>query len=58
MADGSDRNPTGRLRLGACQTRETLADPEAALTCIEEFARQGADHGVYLLLFPECFLQG
>jgi predicted amidohydrolase len=58
MADGSYRNPTGRLRVGACQTREILADPEAALTCIEDFARQGADHDVHLLLFPECFLQG
>lgn len=58
MADGTDRNPPGGLRVGACQTREILADPEAALTCIEDFARLGADHDVHLLLFPECFLQG
>lgn len=58
MADDSDRNPTGRLRVGACQTPEILADPDAALACIEDFARQGAGHDVDLLLFPECFLQG
>jgi predicted amidohydrolase len=58
MADDTDRNPTGGLRVGACQTPEILADPDAALACIEDFARQGAEHNVDLLLFPECFLQG
>jgi hypothetical protein len=32
MADGTSRNPTGELRVGACQTPEILADPDAALT--------------------------
>ncbi len=58
MADGPDRTPTGGLRVGACQTPEILADSEAALACIEDFARQGADQDIDLLLFPECFLQG
>jgi predicted amidohydrolase len=58
MADAIDRDPAGGLRVGACQTPEILADSDAALTCIAGFARQGADRGVHLLLFPECFLQG
>ncbi|GLY99822.1 hypothetical protein [Actinoplanes sp. NBRC 103695] len=58
MADDTDRKPTGGLRVGACQTPEILADPEAVLVCIEDFARQGADNRLDLLLFPECFLQG
>jgi predicted amidohydrolase len=46
------------LRVGACQTQEFLGDVEAALACIEDFARQADAQGVDLLLFPECFLQG
>jgi 5-aminopentanamidase len=48
----------GRLRLGACQTPEVIGDIDAALSCIEEFARRAGPHDVDLLLFPECFLQG
>ena len=47
-----------RLRIGACQTPEILGDVEAALACIETFARQPHADSVDLLLFPECFLQG
>jgi predicted amidohydrolase len=46
------------LRIGACQTPEILGDVEAALACIETFARQPRSDAVDLLLFPECFLQG
>ena len=46
------------LRVGACQTPEILGDVEAALGCIEHFARQSESAYVDLLLFPECFLQG
>ena len=46
------------LRVGACQTPEILGDIEAALGCIEHFARQSESARVDLLLFPECFLQG
>ena len=49
---------TSHLRVGACQTPEILGDIEAALACIEEFARQPGSQDVDLLLFPECFLQG
>ncbi|NUT20961.1 MAG: carbon-nitrogen hydrolase family protein [Hamadaea sp.] len=44
------------LRIAACQTPEILGDVDAALTCVEDFARQAGDAD--LLLFPECFLQG
>ncbi|WP_309232005.1 carbon-nitrogen hydrolase family protein [Micromonospora tarensis] len=47
-----------RLRIGTCQTQEFLGDIDAALTCIEGFARQADAQDVDLLLFPECFLQG
>lgn len=47
-----------RLRVGACQTPELLGEVDAAISCIESFAAQGASQGVDLLLFPECFLQG
>lgn len=46
------------VRVGACQTPEILGDVEAALACIEAFARQPGAEDVDLLLFPECFLQG
>src|SRR6185295_16057790 len=49
---------TPHLRVGACQTPEILCDSEAALSCMEAFARQPGSGGVDLLLFPECFLQG
>ena len=58
MADSTDQNPAGGLRVGACQPPEILADTEAALAWIEDFARQGAEQNVDLLLLPECFLQG
>lgn len=58
MADRTDPKPAGGLRIGACQPPEILADTEAALAWIEDFARQGAKQEVDLLLFPECFLQG
>ncbi|WP_052720150.1 carbon-nitrogen hydrolase family protein [Actinoplanes rectilineatus] len=58
MADSTDPSPAGGLRIGACQPPEIMADTEAALAWIEDFARQGADKNVDLLLFPECFLQG
>jgi predicted amidohydrolase len=48
----------GTLRAGACQTPEILGDIDAALTCLEDFARHGDDQDVDLLVFPECFLQG
>ncbi|MCP2322124.1 putative amidohydrolase [Hamadaea flava] len=44
------------LRVAACQTPEILGDVDAALTCVEDFARRAGDAD--LLLFPECFLQG
>ncbi len=46
------------MRVGACQTPEFLGDAEAALACIEDFARQAEAESVDLLLFAECFLQG
>lgn len=49
---------TVNLRIGACQTPEILGDVEAALACMETFARRPASDEVDLLLFPECFLQG
>jgi predicted amidohydrolase len=49
---------TFHLRIGACQTPEILGNVEAALACIEAFARRPAADEVDLLLFPECFLQG
>ena len=49
---------TSHLRIGACQTPEILGDVEAALACMETFARRPASDEVDLLLFPECFLQG
>src|SRR5215472_3666460 len=49
---------TSRVRIGACQTPEILADVERALACIEDFARSSSSHDVDVLLFPECFLQG
>jgi predicted amidohydrolase len=49
---------TSHLRIGACQTPEILGDVEAALACIETFARRPASAEVDVLLFPECFLQG
>lgn len=49
---------SGALRVGACQTPEILGDVDGALSCIEGFASQATAHGVDLLLFPECFLQG
>jgi 5-aminopentanamidase len=48
----------GTLRVGACQTPEILGDIGSALACIEDFATRADTHGVDLLLFPECFLQG
>jgi predicted amidohydrolase len=42
------------MRVGTCQTPEILADVDAAVQVVREFARQPVD----LLLFPECFLQG
>ncbi len=53
-----NRLPACRLRIGACQTPEILGDVEAALACIEDFARQPCSDALDLLLFPECFLQG
>ncbi|NUO56908.1 MAG: carbon-nitrogen hydrolase family protein [Hamadaea sp.] len=44
------------MRVAACQTPELLGAVDAALACIEDFARRAADAD--LLLFPECFLQG
>ena len=58
MTDSTDPSPAGGLRIGSCQPPEILADTEAALAWIEDFARQGAEKDVDLLLFPECFLQG
>jgi predicted amidohydrolase len=49
---------TPTVRVGACQTPEILGDVEAALACIEAFARRPDADDVDLLLFPECFLQG
>ncbi|MEU8216730.1 carbon-nitrogen hydrolase family protein [Micromonospora taraxaci] len=49
---------TGALRVGACQTPEILGDVDAALRCMEGFAREADQRGMQLLLFPECFLQG
>jgi predicted amidohydrolase len=46
------------VRIGACQTPEILGDIEAALACIEEFARLSTAEDLDVLLFPECFLQG
>ena len=46
------------MRIGTCQTPEILGDIEAALACIEEFARLRAAEDLDVLLFPECFLQG
>jgi 5-aminopentanamidase len=46
------------MRIGACQTREILADPVAALHVVHDFARQADTDRVNLLLFPEGFLQG
>jgi predicted amidohydrolase len=46
------------VRVGACQTPEFLGNVEAALACIEAFARHPDSEDVDLLLFPECFLQG
>src|SRR5262245_4928936 len=51
-------NLTSHLRIGACQTPEILGNVEAALACMETFARRPAADEVDLLLFPECFLQG
>jgi predicted amidohydrolase len=49
---------TRTVRVGGCQTPEILGDIEAAVGCIEAFARRPDSKGVDLLLFPECFLQG
>ena len=46
------------LRIGACQTPEILGDPRAAIALMRQVARNTADEGVDLLLFPEGFLQG
>ncbi|MEV0719163.1 carbon-nitrogen hydrolase family protein [Asanoa sp. NPDC050611] len=44
------------MRIGTCQTPEILADTDAAVEVVIDFAQQ--DDSVDLLLFPECFLQG
>jgi predicted amidohydrolase len=46
------------VRIGACQTPEILADVDAAVRLVRDFAEQAAAERVDLLLFPECFLQG
>ena len=51
------RSGAGRGRVGLGLPRVPL-DVEAALACIEAFARQPDSEDVDLLLFPECFLQG
>jgi predicted amidohydrolase len=57
-ASAGERGERRGLRVGACQTPEILGDIDAALGCIEGFARQADEHSVDLLVFPECFLQG
>jgi predicted amidohydrolase len=52
------RPMTPNVRIGACQTPEIIGDVEAALACMEAFARRFGSEDVDLLLFPECFLQG
>ena len=49
---------TPHVQIGACQTPEILGDVEAALECMETFAKRPGSEDVDLLLFPECFLQG
>src|SRR5437868_14825745 len=46
------------MRIGTCQTPDILADADAALRVVEDFAGRADTAGVDLLLFPECFLQG
>ncbi|GAA2590834.1 hypothetical protein GCM10010435_81920 [Winogradskya consettensis] len=46
------------MRIGACQTPEILADVDAAVGVVQDFAREADIAGADLLLFPECFLQG
>ena len=46
------------VRIGACQTPDIISDPFAALACMLQFAKEGEDKKVDLLLFPECFLSG
>ncbi|GAA2469857.1 carbon-nitrogen hydrolase family protein [Winogradskya humida] len=46
------------MRIGACQTPEILADVDAAVRVVQDFASEADIAGVDLLLFPECFLQG
>lgn len=46
------------VRVGACQTPEFIADTQAALACIIQFAKEAKEKNVDLLLFPECFLTG
>jgi 5-aminopentanamidase len=54
----STASMAAHARIGACQTPEILGDIEAALRCIDQFARRSDAADVDLLLFPECFLQG
>lgn len=46
------------VRIAAAQTHEYRDDLEAALACLNDFARRAADAGARLLCFPEGFLQG
>jgi predicted amidohydrolase len=46
------------MRIGACQTPEILADVDAAVRVVRDFAGRTDSAGIDLLLFPECFLQG
>lgn len=46
------------VRIAAAQTHEYRDDLEAALACLNDFARDAEDAGARLLCFPEGFLQG
>jgi predicted amidohydrolase len=46
------------VRIAAAQTAEYRDDIAAALTCVNEVARQAEAGGARLLCFPEGFLQG
>lgn len=46
------------MRVGACQTREVLADVGTAVSVIRDFSERADEADIDLLLFPECFLQG
>lgn len=40
------------VRVGACQTPEIIGDPFSALSTLLQFAKEGEDKNVDLLLFP------